>query len=190
MVSKAVGQASLVEALLPAAIGGNKRLARIVAQGRLGFDRDLPALSLSGADRAACPSALGPAEGVAVAAPARSPDRACSAAGLAGPADRQGYLLSDRDLKEALADRLSFRRFCGLGREDTVPDATTLSRFRIDLAEAGLGAVHFSDSVIRFASSPASCWHKMSRAYFGGDAADGGAMDAKDAPDPGGRLTA
>jgi IS5 family transposase len=46
--------------------------------------------------------------------------------------------LSDRDLEEALADRLSFRRFGGLGLEDAVPDATTFSRFRIDLAEAGL----------------------------------------------------
>jgi len=38
---------------------------------------------------------------------------------------------------------LSFRRFCGLGLEDGVPDATTLSRFRIDLAEAGLAETVF-----------------------------------------------
>jgi len=36
------------------------------------------------------------------------------------------------------SDRLSFRRCCGLRLEDAVPDATTLSRFRIDLAEANL----------------------------------------------------
>jgi IS5 family transposase len=48
------------------------------------------------------------------------------------------YRLSDRDLEEALADRLSFRRFCGLGLEDAVPDATTISRFRVDLTEAGV----------------------------------------------------
>ena len=51
---------------------------------------------------------------------------------------QQWYRLSDRDLEEALAARLSLRRFCGLGRDEAVPDATTLSRFRIDLAEAGL----------------------------------------------------
>jgi IS5 family transposase len=56
---------------------------------------------------------------------------------------QQWYRLSDRDLEEALADRLSFRRFCGLGLEDAVPDATTLSRFRIDLAEAGLAETVF-----------------------------------------------
>ncbi|WP_084506647.1 transposase [Geminicoccus roseus] len=28
---------------------------------------------------------------------------------------QQWYPLSDRDLEEALVDRLSFRRFCGLG---------------------------------------------------------------------------
>jgi transposase, IS5 family len=34
-------------------------------------------------------------------------------------------------------------RFCGLGLEDAVPDATTLARFRIDLAEAGLAEAMF-----------------------------------------------
>ncbi|HEX2528112.1 MAG TPA: transposase [Geminicoccus sp.] len=56
---------------------------------------------------------------------------------------QQWYRLSDRDLEEALANRLSFRRFCGLGLEDAVPDATMLSRFRIDLAEAGLAETVF-----------------------------------------------
>jgi IS5 family transposase len=42
-----------------------------------------------------------------------------------------------------LEDRLSFRRCCGLGLEDGVPDATTLSRFRIDLAAAGLAETVF-----------------------------------------------
>ncbi len=48
------------------------------------------------------------------------------------------YGLSDRDLEEALADRLSFRRFAGLGLEESVPDHTVLSRFRNLLIEAGL----------------------------------------------------
>ena len=40
------------------------------------------------------------------------------------------YGLSDRELEEAVADRLSFRRFCGLGLEEAVPDHTVLNRFR------------------------------------------------------------
>ncbi|MBN9237366.1 IS5 family transposase [Mesorhizobium sp. YL-MeA3-2017] len=48
------------------------------------------------------------------------------------------YGLSDRELEEALGDRLSFRRFVGLGLEETVPDHTVLSRFRTLLVGAGL----------------------------------------------------
>jgi transposase, IS5 family len=48
------------------------------------------------------------------------------------------YGLSDRELEEALLDRLSFRRFAGLGLEESVPDHTVLSRFRNLLIEAGL----------------------------------------------------
>jgi IS5 family transposase len=50
----------------------------------------------------------------------------------------QWYGLSDRDLEEALCDRLSFRRFVGLGIEQPTPDHTTLCRFRERLTEAGL----------------------------------------------------
>lgn len=49
------------------------------------------------------------------------------------------YGLSDEATEDALADRLSFRRFAGFGLEDTIPDASTLCRFRADLVEAGLG---------------------------------------------------
>ena len=48
------------------------------------------------------------------------------------------YGLSDAELEEALYDRLSFRRFCGLGLEEVVPDHTTLCRFRNHLVEASL----------------------------------------------------
>ena len=48
------------------------------------------------------------------------------------------YGLSDRELEEALADRLSFRRFCGLGLEETIPDHTVLNRFRNTLAAQAL----------------------------------------------------
>jgi IS5 family transposase len=40
------------------------------------------------------------------------------------------YGLSDREVEEALADRLSFRRFVGLGLEEGVPDHTVVNRFR------------------------------------------------------------
>lgn len=48
------------------------------------------------------------------------------------------YGLSDRDLEEALGDRLSFRRFVGLTLEETVPDHTVLNRFRNQLISEGL----------------------------------------------------
>jgi IS5 family transposase len=50
----------------------------------------------------------------------------------------QWYGLSDMALEESLNDRLSFRRFVGLGLEGNTPDHTTLCRFRNDLTEAGL----------------------------------------------------
>lgn len=48
------------------------------------------------------------------------------------------YGLSDRELEEALGDRLSFRRFVGLGLEESIPDHTVLSRFRNLLVGEGL----------------------------------------------------
>jgi IS5 family transposase len=50
----------------------------------------------------------------------------------------QWYGLSDRDLEEALCDRLSFRRFVGLSMEQMTPDHSTVCRFRERLNEAGL----------------------------------------------------
>lgn len=43
---------------------------------------------------------------------------------------QQWYSLSDSGLEECIADRLSFRRFLGLGLNDDVPDHTTICRFR------------------------------------------------------------
>ena len=51
---------------------------------------------------------------------------------------QQWYRLSDPGLEEALADRLSFRRFVGLALADPVPDHSTLSRFRGELSRRGL----------------------------------------------------
>jgi IS5 family transposase len=48
------------------------------------------------------------------------------------------YGLSDRELEEALGDRLSFKRFVGLSLEDAAPDHTVLNRFRNQLVGEGL----------------------------------------------------
>ncbi len=48
------------------------------------------------------------------------------------------YGLSDPQCEELVADRLSWRRFVGLGLQDKVPDETTLVRFRQRLVEHGL----------------------------------------------------
>jgi len=48
------------------------------------------------------------------------------------------YGLSERELEEALGDRLSFKRFVGLSLEDATPDHTVLNRFRNQLVERGL----------------------------------------------------
>lgn len=53
------------------------------------------------------------------------------------------YSLSDEALEDALCDRLSFRRFIGLGLEEDIPDASTLCRFRCDLAGCSMGEALF-----------------------------------------------
>ena len=51
---------------------------------------------------------------------------------------QQWYSLSDPQMEEALRDRISFRRFVGLGLEDDTPDHSTMSRFRSALEREGL----------------------------------------------------
>lgn len=51
---------------------------------------------------------------------------------------QQWYGLSDEATEEALNDRMSFRRFCGLALEAASPDHTTICRFRERLRAAGL----------------------------------------------------
>lgn len=46
----------------------------------------------------------------------------------------QWYQLSDPALEEAVADRISFRRFCGFALDDVTPDETTFCRFRQSLS--------------------------------------------------------
>lgn len=48
------------------------------------------------------------------------------------------YGLSDPEMEEALADRLSFRAFAGLSLEDETPDHSTIWRFREQLTKRGL----------------------------------------------------
>ena len=52
---------------------------------------------------------------------------------------QQWYGLSDPMAEEAIGDRLSFRRFLGLSFSDSIPDETTICRFRGRLAERGFG---------------------------------------------------
>lgn len=56
----------------------------------------------------------------------------------------QWYGLSDPELEDALADRLSFRRFAGLPLDGPVPDETTICRFRGELVRHGLAARVFA----------------------------------------------
>jgi transposase, IS5 family len=117
MAVKQTGQLSLAEALLPEAGGRAGRLDRLVAL----VDWDAFATRLAGL-RQAGPGRPG--------YPALVLFRALLLQSL--------YGLSDAELEEALADRLSFRRFVGLGLGEAVPDHTTLCRFRLRLVEAGL----------------------------------------------------
>lgn len=48
------------------------------------------------------------------------------------------YGLSDPEMEDALADRLSFRRFAGLSLADATPDHSTIWRFREQLAKRRL----------------------------------------------------
>jgi IS5 family transposase len=57
---------------------------------------------------------------------------------------QQWYGLSDPGLEEALSDRVSFRRFCGLTLDGGTPDETTLCRFRQTLSAKGLAEPIFA----------------------------------------------
>ena len=60
-------------------------------------------------------------------------DLVAEAAGANAMLEQTGRLVED-----ALTDRLSFRRFIGLGLSEQVPDHSTLWRFREQLATSGL----------------------------------------------------
>jgi IS5 family transposase len=123
MGQRRIGQGSLAEALLPASAGSNRRLERIAGL----------------IDWAPMERLLAPLR-APTGRPGYPPLALFRALLLA-----QWYQLSDPGLEEALADRLSFRRFCGFGLDDGTPDETTLCRFRATLAERGLAAALFAE---------------------------------------------
>jgi len=57
----------------------------------------------------------------------------------------QWYDLSDPKLEDALADRLSFRRFCGFPLGEETPDETSFVRFRARLRADGLYGKLFAE---------------------------------------------
>jgi len=117
-----VGQASFAEALVVG--GGNRRLERIA--GLIDWAR-LEAL-------------LAGVYGSGTGRPSYPPLVMLKVLLLQG-----WYGLGDPAMEEALGDRLSFRRFVGLGLEDQVPDHSTISRFRSLLAGRGLAEALFAE---------------------------------------------
>ena len=61
----------------------------------------------------------------------------------------QWYNLSDPQMEEALWDRISFRRFVGLGLGDDTPDYSTISRFRKELARREMSDKLFEELVVQ-----------------------------------------
>lgn len=119
-----MGQASFVEALLPAGFGRNARLERIsglIDWSRVGHLVESVRTGETGR-------------------PPYDPLAMFKALLLA-----QWYGLSDPGLEESLNDRVSFRRFCGFALDAPTPDETTLCRFRNALKQADLGEKLFGE---------------------------------------------
>lgn len=114
---RGLGQLSLADGLVDGGAGQNRQLERIAAL----------------VDWAAFERLLGEVYAAPVGRPSYGPVIL-----LKGLLLQQWYRLSDPGLEEALSDRLSFRRFVGLALADPVPDHSTFSRFRSELAERGL----------------------------------------------------
>ena len=124
MSVKGTGQFSFVDALLPKGLAGSRRLDRLIDLVKwYRFEKLLAGLRSEGPGR-----------------PGYRPLLMFKALLL-----QSLYGLSDPELEEALYDRLSFRRFVGLGLEDAVPDHSTLCRFRLKLVEEGLLETLFAE---------------------------------------------
>jgi len=115
-------QANFVEAFLPAGFGRNERLEKIA--GMIDWAR---------IERLVAPVRPGET--------GRPPYAALAM--FKALLLQQWYGLSDPGLEEALLDRVSFRRFCGLALDAAAPDETTICRFRNALKEAGLSEALF-----------------------------------------------
>ena len=117
MSVKQVGQFSFVEALMPSGLGRNARLQRLNELVKwYRFEKQMNGLR----------NEAGPGR------PGYLPLVLFKALLL-----QSLYGLSDLELEEALADRLSFRKFVGLSLAEEVPDSTTLCRFRNLLTTQG-----------------------------------------------------
>ncbi len=119
-----MGQPSLAESLLPQTLGRNERLERIDAM----IDWEWLGRLVSRVYSAR--------EG----RPSYPPITMVKALLI-----QQWYNLSDPQMEEALADRISFRRFVGLGLQDDTPDYSTLSRFHSTLERLGLSERLFEE---------------------------------------------
>jgi len=117
-------QRSFIEAFASTKLGRNARLEQVAAQVKwYRFEKLLRKLEPDGAGR-----------------PPFEPLLMFKALLL-----QQWYGLSDAQLEDALNDRVSFRRFLGLGLDADAPDHTTLCRFRNRLVETGLIARLFAE---------------------------------------------
>ena len=119
-----IGKQSLAEAFLPEGIGRNETLERLA--GALDWDR-LERL-------------MGEVYSSPEGRPAYPPLMMAKVMLL-----QQWHNASDPEMEAALRDRLSFRRFAGLGLQDDSPDHSTISRFRKKLTGLGLAARLFDE---------------------------------------------
>jgi IS5 family transposase len=118
-------QMSLAEALLPAKLGANAKLDGI--DGQVDWR---PIAQLAAKVRA--PAATG-----------RKPYRSLPM--LKALYLQAAYNLGDKEMEETLADRLSFRRFCDFGLEESTPDETTIWRFREAAMASGVLEAVFAE---------------------------------------------
>jgi IS5 family transposase len=124
-----IGQASFLEAFLPAGFGRNARLEKIAGL----------------IDWAALERLTVRVREAETGRPPYAPLGMFKALLL-----QQWYGLSDPGLEEALLDRVSFRRFCGFALDAATPDETTICRFRNALKNAGLGEALFTEVTRQF----------------------------------------
>ncbi len=117
-------QLSLAEAFLDPRLGTNAKLARI--DGLIAWERLAPL--------------VGKLRQAQTGRPPYAPLAMLKALYL-----QALYDLSDPGLEEALLDRLSFRRFCGFALDGGTPDETTLCRFRLAVAQAGVIEACFAE---------------------------------------------